>query len=68
MSVHIFKTTVINQSQVKLLKVELDILTLKNEQWNFDLEDCDNILRVKTQDPVKFTKVLEMKGFHFQEL
>lgn len=68
MTVYVFKTTVINQSHVKGLKSDLNKLAHKNEQWNFDLEDCDNILRIESKEPEKFTKILEMKGFDCEEL
>lgn len=70
MAVYIFKTTVINQSHVKGLKSDLNKLTQKNEQWNFDLEDCDNILRIETREPSveKFVKVLQTQGFQCVEL
>jgi len=67
-AVYIFKTTVINQSHVKGLKSVLNKLTRKNEQWNFDLEDCDNILRIESKEPEKFTKVLRTQGFDCEEL
>ncbi|WP_417364160.1 hypothetical protein [Galbibacter sp.] len=70
MPVYIFKTNVINQSQVKGLKSNLNQLARKNERWNFDLEDCDKILRVETREPSakKFAKALEIQGFHCEEL
>lgn len=70
MPVYIFKTNVINQSQVKGLKRDLNHLAKKNERWNFDLEDCDKILRIETREPsaMKFAKALEVNGFLCKEL
>lgn len=42
----VFKTSV-HEPQLGLVKPVLDKLMDKNEQWNFDLEDCDHILRVE---------------------
>ncbi len=45
----VFKTTVTKNSEVKKLKVHLDAL-LPTSKWNFDLANCDNILRVDTAE------------------
>ena len=36
-------------SDIKKLKPLLDKLMHEGDKWNFDLEDCDHILRVETQ-------------------
>lgn len=46
--VYVFKTTVDTQSKLERATRTLEQL-LPNTQWNFDLEDCDNILRIETQ-------------------
>ena len=43
--VYVFKTSVKDKRQVKSLSKKLNkIHAIK--KWNFDLEDCDNILRI----------------------
>lgn len=44
----VFKTSIKHKREVKVLKPALNRLITKNGYWNFDLEDCDNILRVET--------------------
>ena len=43
-TVLVFKTSVTTTGQISPL---LDNLIDKSEKWNFDLEDCDNILWVE---------------------
>ena len=43
----LFKTSVCNQTDISKLKVHL-ANAIKNGKWNFDLEDCDNILRIES--------------------
>ncbi len=68
--IFVFKTSVKTKKGVKQLSQHLDNM-LKNSFWNFDLEDCDKILRIDTEE----TKILEMivkllndKGFDCEEL
>jgi len=45
--IYVLKTSVKYKYQVKIISIELDkIKDLK--KWNFDLEDCDKILRIET--------------------
>ena len=46
--IYVFKTSVDSQSKFESASVLLDQL-LPQSQWNFDLEDCDNILRVDSE-------------------
>ena len=46
--IYVFKTSVDNQSKFESASVLLNQL-LPESQWNFDLEDCDNILRVDSE-------------------
>jgi len=43
----VFKTSVKTKAQVRKLKPHIDKI-LPAENWNFDLEDCDRILRIDT--------------------
>lgn len=69
-TVLVFKTSVGNNWSIHQLTPYLNRLINKNGQWNFDLEDCDNILRVETQSPdANAIKVLlQTKGFVCEEL
>ncbi len=69
-NVLVFKTSVTGKDEVKKLKPLLNRLVNQNGYWNFDLEDCDNILRVETQSlsaPV-ISSLLQKSGFHCEEL
>ncbi|WP_125722624.1 hypothetical protein [Flavobacterium ustbae] len=46
--IYVFKTSVDNQSKFESASALLNQL-LPESQWNFDLEDCDNILRVDSE-------------------
>lgn len=43
--VRVFKTSVQTDREVKKLSAYLDSMIGK-DNWNFDLEDCDNVLRL----------------------
>lgn len=46
-TVLVFKTSVETDSNIYQLQPVLNQLMNQNETWNFDLEDCDKILRVE---------------------
>ncbi len=52
------------------LKPLLDRLMQSDEKWNFDLEDCDHILRVETWSLAASTIIdeLENAGYWCEEL
>jgi len=66
----VFKTSVLGRAQVRVLGPLLNQLMDKNGRWNFDLEDCDNILRVETQrlEAATIARLLHKNGFHCEEL
>ena len=69
-TVLVFKTSVTKNKEIKIVQPTLNRLITKNDRWNFDLEDCDNILRVETQ-MVKaddFLKAIQHHGFYCEEL
>ncbi|CAM3538668.1 hypothetical protein ZORO111903_11690 [Zobellia roscoffensis] len=69
MTVLVFKTTVVKNNQIRHLRPLLNRLVEPEGRWNFDLEDCDNILRVETrQQPSQFASVLQKHGFDCEEL
>lgn len=69
-TVLVFKTSISKKSHIKTVKPFLNNLITKNEYWNFDLEDCDNILRVETQElkADSICRILNNQGFHCEEL
>lgn len=44
----VFRTSVGHVNEIEILSPMLDRLVLPDGEWNFDLEDCDNILRVES--------------------
>lgn len=67
--VFVFKTSVNTRLQVKQLKPHLDTL-LPEASWNFDLEDCDRILRIDSEENIvlKITDLLNIHNFNCKEL
>ncbi|AWK02847.1 hypothetical protein HYN56_00910 [Flavobacterium crocinum] len=46
--IYVFKTSVDSHAKFELASLLLDQL-LPESKWNFDLEDCDNILRIDSE-------------------
>lgn len=46
--IHVFKTSVDTKSKLEFATALLTEL-LPHAKWNFDLEDCDNILRIDSK-------------------
>ncbi|HTQ64084.1 MAG TPA: hypothetical protein VMI12_04765 [Puia sp.] len=67
--IYIFKTSVKTKNQVKKLKPHITNM-LPNEKWNFDLEDCDKILRIDSEENIvlKITDLLNIHKFYCEEL
>jgi hypothetical protein len=67
--VYVFKTSVQFKKQIKHIGQQLDTIT-EIQKWNFDLEDCDKILRIETTKlkPIKITNLLNSLGFVCNEL
>jgi hypothetical protein len=65
----VFKTSVCNQTDISKLKDHLDNV-IKNGNWNFDLEDCDKILRIESNKNFKeiIIDLLNKHGFECAEL
>ena len=49
--IYVFKTSVDSKTKFESASVLLDQL-LPQSQWNFDLEDCDNILRIDSEEEI----------------
>ena len=60
--IHIFKTSVQTRLQVKDLEPHINKI-LPNEKWNFDLEDCDKILRIECEENLA-SKIMYLLNFH----
>ncbi len=69
MDILIFTTNVEKPEQVSKVKPLLTAVQ-SITQWNFDLEDCDNILRIEADDitPRYIESLLQTAGFDCQEL
>ena len=67
--IYVFKTSVKTKIKVKFLKPHINKI-LPNEKWNFDLQDCDKILRIDSNENIvlKITGLLNMHKFNCQEL
>lgn len=62
--IHVFKTSVTSQKDIKRIKPYL-IELLGESKWNFDLEDCDNILRVESEKDLSFEVVSILRKLDF---
>ena len=69
MNILIFTTSVEKPEQVSEVKPLLTAVPAISD-WNFDLEDCDNILRVVADDisPRYIESLLETAGYNCREL
>lgn len=69
MDVLVFSTSVKEPRQVSKVTTLLTKVPAI-AQWNFDLEDCDNILRIVASglSPQYIESLLQKAGIHCQEL
>ena len=69
-TVLVFRTSVDTLQEARRLKPVLDKLMHTREKWNFDLEDCDRILRVEafTLQASAIIERLNREGFACAEL
>jgi hypothetical protein len=67
--IYVFKTSVKSKNQVNKLKPHINKM-LPNEKWNFDLEDCDRILRIDSTENIvlEITDLLNIHKFSCEEL
>ena len=67
--IYVFKTSVKSKNQVKKLTPKINNL-LENDKWNFDLEDCDNILRIDSKQNIvsKIIDLLKSQNINCEEL
>lgn len=67
--IYVFKTSVRTKNQVKQLKPHINKV-ISNEKWNFDLQDCDRILRIDSEENIVFTiaNLLKTHRYYCEEL
>lgn len=67
--IYVFKTSVGSNEQVNLLKPLMNSL-LPTTRWNFDLDDCDKILRIESDEDIalKVIDLLAVLDFSCEEL
>lgn len=67
--IYVFKTSVETENDIRKLTLYLDEL-LPDAKWNFDLDDCDNILRIDSRDDITepVITLLLVSGFDCEEL
>ncbi len=67
--IYVFKTSVKNKKHIRQLSPFLNNL-LQQSKWNFDLEDCDKILRIDSKENLrlKIIDLLNMQKFNCEEL
>jgi hypothetical protein len=67
--IYIFKTSVKTKNEVRRLKPHINSI-LRGERWNFDLQDCDKILRVESEKDIapKIKDLLTIQKHFCEEL
>jgi len=60
--IYVFKTSVKTKKQVKQLKPAINKI-MQPEQWNFDLQDCDHILRIDSEENIVL-KIIDLLKEH----
>lgn len=69
-NIFVFRTSVNGNEEVKRLRPDLNRLINRFGEWNFDLEDCDRILRVEVRElqALAIRNLMLLKGFECEEL
>ena len=67
--IYVFKTSVKSKKHIRRLSPLLNNL-LQQAKWNFDLEDCDKILRIESKENIvlKTIALLSIHKFYCEEL
>ncbi len=67
--IYVFKTSVAKKKHVRQLSTFLNTL-LQQSKWNFDLEDCDKILRIDSEENMvlQIIDLLHIHKFNCEEL
>lgn len=66
--ISVFRTSVLTGKDIDQLRPHLD--KLPQNKWNFDLEDCDKILRIDSEREISqaIIRLLQEKGYNCEEL
>ena len=69
MTVEVFKTNIQQKRTAAKIKMEL-LLLFPESKINFDLDDCDRILRVESaiENGKKIEEEISKRGFYCEEL
>ncbi len=69
MQVLVFKTNLTDRFHVSKVEPYLAVHP-QIQRWNVDLQDCDNILRIETEQllPVEVEKLVTQAGYYCEEL
>ena len=59
MKVEVFKTNVVDPEQAKLLVDQIE-RSFANCKVNFDLDDCDRILRIEFEEKIQSVLLIEL--------
>lgn len=67
--IYVFKTSVKTKIQAKKLKPHIDKI-LPKAKWNFDLDDCEKILRIDSEENIihPVIHLLKIHNFYCEEL
>ena len=60
--IYVFKTSVRNKKHIRQLSPFINNL-LQQSKWNFDLADCDKILRIDSEENIVF-KIIDLLNIH----
>jgi hypothetical protein len=60
--IFVFKTSVKTKMQAQKLKQPIDTM-LPDAKWNFDLKDCDRILRIDSEENIVL-KIIDLLNVH----
>ncbi len=63
-TVLVFKTSVTKVDEIQQLSPHLNKLIPPNGKWNFDLEDCDRILRIESSRVIIASVMALMKSYN----
>jgi len=62
--IYVFKTSVETRLQAKGLTPYIDKI-LPGSKWNFDLDDCDRILRIESEENIVLPIINVLKDHNF---
>ena len=67
--IFVFKTSVKTKKQANKVKLHIDKM-LPGAKWNFDLTDCDKILRIDSEENIvlPITDLLAIHNYSCEEL